>query len=120
MRIVIDMNLSPEWVKSFHEAGFEAVHWSEVGNPKAKDTDIVEWAIKNNAIVFTNDLDFGIILAITKARQPSVIQARTHDLLPDALSYKVISLLNLYAEQLEKGALITIDEMKNRIRILPI
>lgn len=35
MRILIDMNLSPDWVPVLIEGGFEAVHWSQVGEPNA-------------------------------------------------------------------------------------
>ncbi len=31
MKIVIDMNLSPEWVSVFETAGYESIHWSTVG-----------------------------------------------------------------------------------------
>ena len=28
MKLVVDMNLSPEWLPFLHAHGFEAVHWS--------------------------------------------------------------------------------------------
>jgi predicted nuclease of predicted toxin-antitoxin system len=31
IKILIDMNLPPKWVKIFIAEGWEAVHWSEVG-----------------------------------------------------------------------------------------
>jgi predicted nuclease of predicted toxin-antitoxin system len=31
MKLVVDVNLSPEWVPLFRELGYEAVHWSEIG-----------------------------------------------------------------------------------------
>ncbi len=31
MRLLIDMNLSPDWQLLFRENGFEAVHWSAIG-----------------------------------------------------------------------------------------
>ena len=37
MKFVIDMNLSPAWCEALKQAGHEAVHWSEVGDPKATD-----------------------------------------------------------------------------------
>ena len=48
MKIVIDMNLSPEWVSVFKAAGYEAVHWSTVGDIKATDKTIMKWAVSNN------------------------------------------------------------------------
>ncbi|UHD17820.1 DUF5615 family PIN-like protein [Thiocapsa bogorovii] len=37
LRLVIDVNLSPEWVPVLTEAGFETVHWTQVGDPSAPD-----------------------------------------------------------------------------------
>lgn len=44
MKILIDMNLSSDWVQVFSAEGIEAVHWSTVGDPKAEDNTIVEYA----------------------------------------------------------------------------
>lgn len=44
MKILIDVNLSPLWCQVFSKQGFLAVHWSEVGNPTAPDTEIMQWA----------------------------------------------------------------------------
>jgi predicted nuclease of predicted toxin-antitoxin system len=40
MKILIDMNLSPNWVKTFAAENIESVHWSTVGNPRADDAEI--------------------------------------------------------------------------------
>ncbi|MEO0709085.1 MAG: DUF5615 family PIN-like protein, partial [Cyanobacteria bacterium J06649_5] len=53
MKLVIDMNLSPDWVPFLTQAGIEAVHWSKVGKPDALDAEIMEWADINSYIVFT-------------------------------------------------------------------
>ncbi len=120
MKILIDMNLSPEWVQTLSAVGIEAVHWSTIGEPTAPDREIMTWALNNNYVVFTNDLDFGTLLAMTQANSPSVIQVRTQDLLPDAIGELVINTLQEFEPQLEAGALLTIDRTKSRIRILPI
>ena len=120
MKILVDMNLSPEWIPTLIAGGFEAVHWSSIGNPKAQDAEILEWARRNDWIVFTNDLDFGHILALTRADGPSVIQARAQDLLPENLGEIVIAALRQNRASLEAGALIVVDESSLRVRILPI
>jgi predicted nuclease of predicted toxin-antitoxin system len=53
MKILIDMNLSPDWVKVLEEAGWESVHWSMVGDMRAPDDVIMSWARENGYIVFT-------------------------------------------------------------------
>ncbi|MCI0417242.1 DUF5615 family PIN-like protein [bacterium] len=65
MKILIDTNLSPDWTTVFKGAGFEALHWTEVGNFQATDQEILSWAADHAYVLFTHDLDFGSILAAT-------------------------------------------------------
>ena len=44
MKILIDMCLSPEWVGYFEAKGIESQHWSDVGDPKASDYVIMDFA----------------------------------------------------------------------------
>lgn len=120
MRLLIDMNLSPQWVPVLEEAGWEAVHWSRIGRPDASDHEVLDYARSNGYVVFTHDLDFGTVLAATKADFPSVIQIRTQDVSPAHLGQLVISALRQFKQSLEAGALITVDEKKLRARILPL
>ncbi|GAB3795111.1 hypothetical protein GCM10028819_10620 [Spirosoma humi] len=120
MKIVIDMNLSPTWCLFLGQAGHEAVHWSEVGDARTTDSLITAWAKENKYIIFTHDLDFGTILAVTKAEGPSVIQIREHDVLPEGMGEIVLQALIQFKDHLQIGALITIDSRSFRARILPI
>ena len=88
--------------------------------PAATDQIIMDWANTNGYIVFTHDLDFGILLATTQAKAPSVIQVRTQDILPATLENLVIQVLRQFESELDRGALITIDPSRSRVRILPI
>jgi predicted nuclease of predicted toxin-antitoxin system len=120
MRLIIDMNLSPLWVDFFGQHGVEAVHWSTIGDPRAADRTILECARTSQYVVFTHDLDFGTILAATNADSPSVLQIRTHDVLPVSLGMIVLAALHQFGHLLEQGALVTVDESSSRARILPI
>jgi hypothetical protein len=42
--IVGDMNLSVEWIPLLEQAGWSAVHWSAIGDPRADDAAIMAWA----------------------------------------------------------------------------
>lgn len=72
MKFLLDMNLTPDWVSIIRSGGYEAVHWSLVGNPRANDKELMAWARTHGYIVFTHDLDFGTLLATTEAEGPSV------------------------------------------------
>lgn len=120
MKVLIDMGLSPEWGKTFASNGFEARHWSEIGNPKAEDREILSWAREHGFVVFTHDLDFGHLLALTHAAGPSVIQVRSEDVLPASLGPVVLRALNQHQDLLQSGALVVIEPADFRVRILPI
>jgi len=119
MKVVVDMNLSPDWINTFSKYEIQAIHWSSVGHPRATDRDIMEWASTNGYIVFTHDLDFGALLAATQAKGPSVIQVRTQDVLPEHLEAIVINAIHQFEKSLETGALVTVDESRSRVKILP-
>lgn len=72
IKILIDMSLSPGWVPLLQGAGWPTTHWSTVGDPKATDRTIMDWAEAKAHVVFTHHLDFGTILALTRKTGPSV------------------------------------------------
>jgi predicted nuclease of predicted toxin-antitoxin system len=120
MKILVDMNLSPLWIPFLGQHGFEAVHWSEVGAATARDEEIMDYARTGKFVIFTHDLDFGTLLATLRIGGPSVIQIRAQDVLPTAIGHQVVSSLKETRAHLDTGALVSIDPMQYRIRLLPI
>jgi predicted nuclease of predicted toxin-antitoxin system len=120
VKILLDMNLPPRWVEFLSDHGIEAVHWSSVGDGRAPDSQILRWAEDHGFAIFTHDLDFTTLLAITGASGPSVIQLRSQDVMPDAVGAQVVSVLSTHASAVEAGALITVDLISSRVRLLPI
>lgn len=118
--LVVDISLPPAWVDVFTKHGWPAVHWSTVGDPRAKDRAVMAWAREHGHVVFTHDLDFGTLLALTRAIGPSVIQIRSHDVLPEHLEQMVVTTIRAYESQLLQGAIVTLDESRGKVRILPI
>jgi len=120
VKILIDMCLSPEWRATLSAAGFEAIHWSEIGSGNAPDHVLFEWAASRGFVIFTHDLDFGTLLALSKSRKPSVIQLRSQEIMPHLMGQVVISALTELQAELSSGALVTVDTDKRRARILPL
>jgi len=120
IRFVIDVSLSPAWVDVLTEHGWPAIHWSTVGDPRAKDHVLMSWAREHAHAVFTHDLDFGTLLALTRASGPSVIQVRAQDVLPEHLAEIVVGAVRMYESELHDGALVTVDEARGKVRMLPI
>jgi len=80
----------------------------------------MEYARNNNYIVLTADLDFGAILSATRGLKPSVVQIRIQDSDMEKTAGIIVSALAQNAEELEKGAILTIDIRKIRVRLLPL
>ena len=120
VKLVVDMNLSPDWVSLLKGNGWSAVHWSTVGDPRASDAAIMEWAVAHEYVVFTHDLDFGTMLALSHATGPSVLQVRAADVLPDRLGDVILAALRQHDTELASGALVVVEERRSRVRILPI
>ena len=120
MKFLVDMNLSPLWVEFLFQHGFEADHWSALGHPAAPDSEILAFASVNGYVVFTHDLDFGMLLAVNQARTPSIVQVRIQDVLPSSVGEAVLRAIRAAQPHLEAGALVTIDPARERVRMLPI
>lgn len=114
------MNLSPMWVGFLAARGIDAVHWVDVGDARAADEVLMGWAKERGAVVLTRDLDFSALVATTGVSGPSVVQVRAQNVLPDAIGEDVFSVLREHSDVLAEGAIVTVDEMASRVRILPI
>jgi predicted nuclease of predicted toxin-antitoxin system len=80
----------------------------------------LEFAAANGWIIFTHDLDFGMLLAGLGTNTPGVLQVRSQDVLPSAIGDIVLRAIRTAEAHLEAGALVTVDSFRHRIRLLPI
>lgn len=120
IRVVIDMNLGPPWIDTLSRAGIDAVHWSNVGAMTAPDAVIFAWATANDRIILTCDLDFPQILALGGAGRPSVVVLRAQDVSAAAMGKHVLAALKQNEDALQQGALVMVDAMRHRLRVLPL
>lgn len=120
MKLLVDMNLSPSWASWLAQHGFEAVHWSTIGAATAPDDELLSWARGHGFVVLTNDLDFSSILAATCGQTPSVVQIRSQDLISEAAMRVIVRAIEVHREDIERGALLSIDEGGTRVRMLPL
>jgi predicted nuclease of predicted toxin-antitoxin system len=118
--LVIDMNLPVDWADWLTARGWPAIHWSTIAAANATDAEIMAWAEANNRVVFTNDLDYGTLLALTHAAKPNVLQIRSLSLFPASVGAAVEAALTQHGVDLIAGALITVEPGRNRVRVLPL
>jgi predicted nuclease of predicted toxin-antitoxin system len=119
MKLLIDMNLAPRWTNWLVDHGIESVHWSEVGAQDAPDTTLFDYAAANGLTIFSKDLDFGYLLSKQKTTHPSLILVRAFDTRPEMPGPSLIAAIQMFKAEIETGALVTIQEDKHRVRMLP-
>ncbi|MBR4741892.1 MAG: DUF5615 family PIN-like protein [Desulfovibrio sp.] len=120
MKILLDMTLSPKWVRYLTATGVHAIHWSSVGSANAPDSDIMDYARTHNFVILTQDLDFTTLLAFSKDKKPSVPQLRAENTDSAVIGVAIVKALRQAETMLDEGALLTIDTDKVRLNILPL
>lgn len=120
MKLLVDMNLSPDWVPLLVSHGWDASHWSQVGQGNAPDTELMNWAREHQRIILTQDLDFSQLLHVTSETGPSVVLLRMDNEFEPAARAHVCSAIALAEKALSQGALLTISANRVRLRHLPL
>ena len=119
MKLLVDMNLSPDWVRLLAAQGWEVRHWRDTGPGSAPDTELLDWARQNDHVIITQDLDFSQLLHATQHTGPSVVLLRLDNEFDPAIQKHVCDAIASAAQPMEKGALLTISAGRVRLRHLP-
>ncbi len=119
-RLLLDKGLAPRAALILRQAGFDAVHVSEIGLEKADDTLILDTARSDERVCVTLDHDFHSHLAAAGHGQPSVILLRIQGIEALGQADFIRSICIQYANQLRNGAAVSASQRSIRIRLLPI
>jgi len=120
MKFLADMGVSQRTVLWLRQMGHDAVHLREEKLHKLPDEQILEKGLREGRIVLTFDLDFGEIMAKAGSSCPSVIIFRLADGTPMNVNTHLQKVLQDNSDQLAAGAIISVEEKKHRVRLLPI
>jgi len=120
MRLLLDQGLPRSAVKLLREAGIDAVHVGEIGYTAADDAAILQMARDNGRTVVTLDADFHALLALSQATFPSVIRIRVEGLRGGNAADLIQTVLKRCSDDLERGAMVTVQPRRIRIRRLPV
>ena len=120
MKILLDMNIPLKYESLLADKGVEVIRWSDIGAFNADDIEIMAYARNNGYIVLTCDLDFGAILSATQDLKPSVVQIRASVLHSKKAADLIVTAIQNNSDDLEKGAILSINLKKARLRILPL
>ena len=67
MKLLLDMNLSPQWVEVLSARGHDCQHWSQIGQGDDPDDVLLDWARAHDAVLITAELDFGQLLPLRRS-----------------------------------------------------
>ena len=96
------------------------MHLSEEGLVKMPDREVFAKAEREGRVLLTCDLDFGEILAASGVHTVSVIVVRLFNPHAERVIERLRTVLRALALELERGAVVTIEETRLRVRALPI
>ncbi|MEE9604839.1 MAG: DUF5615 family PIN-like protein [Candidatus Scalindua sp.] len=120
MKFLADMGVAWRIVKWLRQHNHDAVHLRELNLHRMPDDKIFDKAKHEGRIILTFDLDFGEIAAASGKKIPSVITFRLRNTRTPHVIERLEKVLNDSSETLEKGAIISVEESRHRIRLLPI
>ena len=120
IRLLADVHISPKTVGDLQKQGYEIIRSSEVLPANAPDINILEFARTENWVILTQDLDFSMLVALSRYSQPSLITLRLSSAKPDIVTQKLLDVLPQIEEALQEGSAITIQDESIRIRKLPV
>lgn len=120
MKLLLDQGTPRSAATLLRQAGHDTVHTGEIGMAQAADADILKRALTENRVVVTLDADFHALLALSEALKPSVIRMRVEGLRAEQFCELLQRVIRLCADDLEKGAMISVREDQIRVRRLPV
>lgn len=75
-RVLLDQGVPCSTITYLSDAGWDAVHTSEIGLSRATDSELIAYADTDSRVIVTLDADFHSIIAVSNARKPSVVRIR--------------------------------------------
>jgi predicted nuclease of predicted toxin-antitoxin system len=120
MKLLLDQGLPRSAAGLLREARIDTVHVSEISYSTADDAAILQRGREEERIVITFDADFHALLALSRAITPSVIRIRIEGLHGKKAADLIQAVLTRCAEDLKKGAVVTVQPKRIRVRRLPL
>ena len=120
MKILLDMPVSIKLADWLRSKGYDTAHLRERNLQTLPDKEVLKLARQEKRILVSMDLDFPQLIATQALEWPSLILFRLRNPVPEKVGDLLEYILENYAEELEKGVILSVTETYIRIRDLPI
>lgn len=120
MKLLLDQGLPRKAAVILRDADIDTLHVGEIGLAIAEDVEIIEKGRQDNRTIITLDADFHALLALSRATNPSVVRIRIEGLKGEALAHLVKQILADWRAELLRGAVLTVQKDRIRMRYLPL
>ena len=120
MKFLVDENIPSSFSDEMKKVGYNVRHVTEVGLKATDDNEIVSFARKSGEIIITYDLDFSRIISLLAYDSPSLITLRVSILNSDTFLKIIDEVVKSCKSDLKTGAMISVDDDRMRIRMLPV
>jgi len=119
MRFLADAGVARRIVSWLREKGHDAVHLRDQRLQGLPDIEVFAKASGEKRVLLTFDLDFGEIVALSPSPGASVVMFRLHDTRTPRVIERLDKVLSDAATQLERGAIVVVEEGRHRVRAHP-
>ncbi len=120
MRWLLDQGVPRSAADHLSRASHDAIHVGDIGMATATDSDILAHATREHRIIVTFDADFHALLAKSRASQPSIIRIREEGLKGAVVAKLLLHIAHRFPAELENGCVMSCQNLKIRLRRLPI
>lgn len=120
MRFLGDIPIGRATLAHLSAQGHDAIGAAQRLSPRANDSEIIRIAAAEQRVVLALDIGMATLVALSGELLPSVITFRTTRCNALALNRRLDEILPHIAADPERGALVTVDDLRVRIRRLPV
>lgn len=119
LRFLADMGVSLRVVEWLRDHNHDVVHLRELGLQRTPDAEVYARAAAEDRVVLTFDLDFGEIVARLRGARTSVVVFRLLDARAERVISRIERVLDESENALAAGAVVTVEDARHRVRMLP-
>jgi predicted nuclease of predicted toxin-antitoxin system len=114
MRIVADENLAYRMIKALRQEGFEVISIEEDA-PSIPDDNVLSVAVKEDALLITEDKDFGDLVMRHKLPHRGILLIRLAGVETDEKVIRTLDVIRTYGEELQSSFTV-LDARRVRLR----